>query len=145
MVEPGPGASNTTQRRDRTHTSVPRQVVTFGRPVRSTRFQVYSREKRVAFMGMESEMNNSWIRVGMVVGVLVILVGGASTLATPDLIKKDTMKCGHLKNDACGTTCEDSVYTHGLCVDDKTGETWAISVQCCCCADGSNHRSFIGG
>lgn len=90
-------------------------------------------------------MRNTWIRGGVVVAVLVVVIAGASALATPDLIKKDTTKCGNLKQDACRTTCEDSVYTQGLCVDDKTGETWAISVQCCCCTEGANHRSFIGG
>ncbi len=81
----------------------------------------------------------------MVVGVLVVVVAGVSTLATPDLIKKDTVKCGSVQHDACSTTCEASVYTHGLCVDDKTNETSAISIQCCCCTEGANHRSFIGG
>ena len=63
----------------------------------------------------------------------------------PDLIKKDTSKCGSLKNDVCFTTCENSVYVIGLCRDDRDGSTSAISVQCCCCTDGANHRSFIGG
>lgn len=90
-------------------------------------------------------MKNSWIRFGTVVMVLGVLVAGASALATPDLIKKDTMKCGSLKQDACTTSCESSVYSHGMCVDDKTGESWAITVECCCCTEGANHRSFIGG
>ncbi len=90
-------------------------------------------------------MKTSWIRLGMVVGVLVVVVAGVSTLATPDLIKKDTVKCGSVQHDACSTTCEASVYTHGLCVDDKTQVTSAISIQCCCCTEGANHRSFIGG
>jgi hypothetical protein len=90
-------------------------------------------------------MRSPWIRLGIVVGVLVVLVAGASALATPDRIKKDTVKCGNLKQDACTSTCEGSVYTHGLCVDDRTGETSAITVQCCCCTEGANHRPFIGG
>lgn len=90
-------------------------------------------------------MKNFWVRFGIVAGILIVIVAGASALATPDLIKKDTAKCGSLQHDVCGIRCEDSVYTHGVCVDDRTGETWAISVQCCCCTDGSNHRSFIGG
>jgi hypothetical protein len=90
-------------------------------------------------------MKNSWIRLGVVIGILVGIVAGVSALATPDLIKKDTMKCGSLKQDVCNTTCEASVYTQGLCRDDKTGATSAISVQCCCCTEGANQRSFIGG
>ena len=61
------------------------------------------------------------------------------------LIKKDTVKCGSVQHYACDTPCEGSAYTHGVCVDDKTGETSAITVQCCCCTEGANHRSFIGG
>ena len=90
-------------------------------------------------------MKGSWIRLGTVVGVLAVIVAGASALATPDLIKKDTAKCGHLKNSVCATSCEDSVYTNGLCRDDRDGSTSAVSVQCCCCTEGANHRSFIGG
>lgn len=90
-------------------------------------------------------MKSSWVRLGTVAGVLAVVLAAASALATPDLIKKDTAKCGQLKHLYCTTTCEDSVYTHGLCRDDRTGETSAISVQCCCCTDGANHRSYIGG
>jgi hypothetical protein len=90
-------------------------------------------------------MKSSWIRLGMLVGVVAVIVAGTSALATPDLIKKDTTKCGNLKNDLCTITCESSVYTVGLCRDDRDGSTSAISVQCCCCTEGANHRSFIGG
>lgn len=90
-------------------------------------------------------MRISAARIGIVVAVLGAVVVGVSALATPDLIKKDTSKCGQLKSSVCGTTCEDSVYTNGLCRDDRDGTTSAISVQCCCCTEGANHRSFIGG
>jgi hypothetical protein len=90
-------------------------------------------------------MKNSWIRLSTVAGVLAVIVAGASVLATPSLIKKDTTKCGHLKNYVCTTTCEDSVHNNGLCRDDRDGSTSPISVQCCCCTEGANHRSFIGG
>jgi len=90
-------------------------------------------------------MRSSWTRLGIVAGVVAVIIAGASALATPDLIKKDTSKCGHLKNNYCTTTCEDSVYTIGLCRDDRDGSTSAVSVQCCCCTEGANHRSFIGG
>lgn len=90
-------------------------------------------------------MKSLWIRLGLVAGVLAVVLAGASALATPDLGKKDTFKCGQLKSSVCGTSCENSVYTNGLCRDDRTGATSAISVQCCCCTEGANHRSFIGG
>ncbi len=89
-------------------------------------------------------MKSFWIRLVLVVGVLVVIVAGAATLATPDLIKKDTTKCGNLQR-YCTISCADSVYTHGACRDDKTGVISAISVECCCCTEGANHRSFIGG
>ena len=64
---------------------------------------------------------------------------------TIHLDKKDTSKCGHLKY-YCDRTCEESPYTGvGLCRDDQTGETSAISVVCCCCTEGSQHRSYLGG
>ena len=90
-------------------------------------------------------MNNSWIRLVTVSAAFAAIVAGASALATPDLIKKDTTKCGHLKNSVCSTSCEASVYTNGLCRDDRDGSTSAVSVECCCCTEGANHRSFIGG
>jgi len=90
-------------------------------------------------------MQRSWIRLSTVAGVLAVIVAGASALATPSLIKKDTTKCGWLKSRYCATSCEDSVYTVGLCRDDRTGATYAISVECCCCTPGANHRSYIGG
>ena len=90
-------------------------------------------------------MKLAWIRLGTVAGLLAAVLVGASALATPDLIKKDTMKCGYLKNRVCTTTCEDSVYTIGLCRDDRDGSTSLLSVECCCCTEGANHRSFIGG
>lgn len=89
-------------------------------------------------------MTSTWVRLGFVAGVLATVLAGASALAKPDLVKKDTFKCGPLKNSVCGTSCEDSVYVNGLCRDDRTGATSAVSVQCCC-TEGANHRSFIGG
>jgi hypothetical protein len=44
----------------------------------------------------------------------------------------------------CKTSCEDSTYTIGLC-QEANGEVSAISVECCCCTDGFQRRSFIGG
>lgn len=81
-------------------------------------------------------MQPTWIGGALVAGVLGVVGLGGSAPATPDLIKKDTSKCGSLKN---------SVYTFGLCRDDRTGEASAISVQCCCCTEGANQPSFIGG
>ena len=85
------------------------------------------------------------IRLGIVAGLLAAILVGVSALATPDPEKKDTTKCGYLKSRVCATTCEDSVYTIGLCRDDRDGSTSRISVECCCCTEGANHRSFIGG
>lgn len=90
-------------------------------------------------------MKNLSFRFGIVLVLVFVMVAGVSALAKPDLIKKDTKKCGGLRHDACRTTCEDSVYFIGACRNDKTGETWASTVQCCCCTEGSNRRSFIGG
>lgn len=90
-------------------------------------------------------MKNFWARLGVVAGLFAVVLAGAWALATPDPIKKDTIKCGRLRNQVCGTSCEGSVYTSGLCRDDRDGSTSAISVQCCCCTEGANHRSFIGG
>ena len=90
-------------------------------------------------------MKNPWLRAGTFAVALTAILAGASALATPSLERKDTKKCGYLKSRYCATTCEDSVYSNGLCVDDRTGQTSAVSVQCCCCTPGANHRSFIGG
>lgn len=60
-------------------------------------------------MRKEDEMKNTWVRFGIVAGVLAACLTGASALATPDLVKKDTSKCGELKHRVCGTSCEDSV------------------------------------
>ncbi len=91
-------------------------------------------------------MRNLWIRLGIVAGVLVVIVAGVSTLADPPTLEdRDTSNCGSLHHDACDRTCEESQYTHGLCIDKANGSTSAISVQCCCCTDGWQHRSFMGG
>lgn len=93
-------------------------------------------------------MKNVWVRSGVTVVVLLVMVAGISALAKPDPLKMDTSKCAKLRsarNNACRITCEDSVYTIGYCRDNKTGQTWNISVQCCCCTDGWSRRSFIGG
>lgn len=104
-------------------------------------------------------MRNSWIRLGIVVGVLVVLLGGASTLAdqvtwmtvnesegTP-IIRRDTTRCKKLQY-YCTRTCEESPYTGaGVCQDSNGygGQTSPISVVCCCCTEGWQHRSYIGG
>ena len=105
------------------------------------------------------EMKHSWIRLGVVVGVLVVFVVGASTLADqavsmtaiePDgivIVKKDTTRCRKLQ-DYCTRTCEESTYPGtGMCQEGGGyhGPTSAISVECCCCTPGWEHRSYIGG
>jgi hypothetical protein len=51
--------------------------------------------------------------------------------------------CPNRQSD-CNISCEESEYTHGVCVDYATGEGAGISVQCCCCTDGWENRTFIG-
>ena len=88
-------------------------------------------------------MKNSWIRLGIVAGVLAVMVAGASTLATPEPEKKDSFSCGYLRqHDACATTCEDSAYTRGLCRDNRNRVLEFKTVQCCCCTEGWQHRSY---
>jgi hypothetical protein len=71
-------------------------------------------------------------------------VATAAALASSSPEKKDTTKCWNLKNYACATTCEDSVYIVGVCIDDREGSGSAISVECCC-TEGANHRSYYRG
>ena len=89
-------------------------------------------------------MKHTWIRLSIAAGVLGVALASTLALGTPDPIKKDTSSCGSLKNRVCGT-CEGSVHNFGLCVDDRTGQTFDFSVECCCCTEGANHRSWIGG
>lgn len=93
-------------------------------------------------------MKSFSIRLGLVTGVLAIIVAGASALATQDPIKKDTRRCRSKQAQAyCSTptACEDSVYTIGVCRDDQTGAESPLTIQCCCCTEGSDQRSWIGG
>ena len=88
-------------------------------------------------------MNSFWIRLGIVVGALAVMVVGASTLAAPDPAKNHVYSCGDLRHsDACAITCEDSVYTQGLCYDKRNHVAEFRTVQCCCCADGWKNRSY---
>ena len=98
-------------------------------------------------------MKNAWIRPSLVVGVLLVMAAGAWTLAIDinvdapqiNIIKKDTTSCRKLQY-YCNHTCEESPYTGvGLCREGKDGPTSAISVVCCCCTEGSEHRYYIGG
>ncbi len=91
-------------------------------------------------------MRNIWIRLGIVAGVLAVIAIGTSALANQDPWKHDVFSCGKVRHDACTITCEESVYdNYGACRDDRDGSTSAITIQCCCCTDGWQHRSFIGG
>jgi len=88
------------------------------------------------------------IRLVVVVGVFAALITGATALAkgTQWIIRKDTTQCSKwLNKNVCTTTCEESVYTHGVCRDDSTGAESAVTFECCCCTDGAETRSFIGG
>ena len=88
-------------------------------------------------------MNSFWIRLGIGAGVVAVVVVGASALAAPDPEKKDLFSCGTLRHgDACATTCEDSVYTQGLCVDKKNHVVEFKTVQCCCCTEFWKNHSY---
>jgi predicted nucleic acid binding AN1-type Zn finger protein len=89
-------------------------------------------------------MKSFSIRLGIVMGVLAVIIAGATVLAKGP--PKDTTRCSSwLKKNVCTTTCENSVYTHGVCRDDSTGAESAITFECCCCTAGAENRSFIGG
>ena len=93
-------------------------------------------------------MKSFSIRLGIVTGVLAIIVAGATALAknADQIIRKDTTQCSRwLRQNVCTTTCADSVYTHGVCRDDRDGSETSITFECCCCTDGAENRSFIGG
>lgn len=93
-------------------------------------------------------MKSLSIRLGIVTGVLAVIVAGSTSLAKgPQWFdNKNTTRCSMwLKKNVCTTTCADSVYTIGECRDDRDGTTSAISFECCCCTDGAENRSFIGG
>lgn len=88
------------------------------------------------------------IRLGVVTGLFAVIIAGATALAKgPQWIaNKDTTRCSKwLKQNVCTTSCEDSVYSHGVCRDDRDGSTSAITFECCCCTAGAENRSFIGG
>jgi len=93
-------------------------------------------------------MKSFSIRLVVVTGVLAVIIAGATTLAKGPqwIIHKDTTKCSQwLKKNVCTTTCEDSVYTHGVCRNDSDGSESGITFECCCCTPGAENRSFIGG
>jgi hypothetical protein len=90
------------------------------------------------------KVKNWWMRLGVVAGVLVVFVYAASTLAV-NIANKDTLSCKKLQS-VCSRSCADSPYTgFGLCQEGTHGATSPVSVQCCCCTDGWEHRYFIGG
>jgi len=93
-------------------------------------------------------MKSFSIRLGIVTGVLAVIIVGATALAKGPqwIINKDTTQCSKwLNKNVCTTTCEGSVYTHGVCRDDRDGSESAITFACCCCTAGAENRSFIGG
>jgi hypothetical protein len=102
-------------------------------------------------------MKNLSFRFRVAAAVVFVLLAGALTTAdqivsmsvtdetqTVHIIKKDTSSCKKLQS-YCSISCEDSTYTHGVCREGTHGATSAISVQCCCCTEGFEHRYFIGG
>ena len=94
-------------------------------------------------------MTSLAIRLGIVAGVLTVIVASASALATRNPIKDDTRRCTSKRRAQIyctgPTACADSVYTIGVCRDDDTGEESPVTIECCCCTDGFEHRTWIGG
>lgn len=91
-------------------------------------------------------MKNGWFRLGIVAGVLAVVFAGASALADRPG-PQDTTRCKDLQY-YCTRTCAESPYTgFGLCQEGngRGSRTSPISVQCCCCTEGWQHRSYIGG
>jgi hypothetical protein len=99
-------------------------------------------------------MNNKWIRLGFVLGVVFVLGAGAWALAVDvagvdlskfDIVKKDTISCRKAQS-YCSQACGERPYPGvGVCQDGKGGPTSAITIECCCCTDGWEKRYFIGG
>ena len=102
-------------------------------------------------------MKSSWMPARVAAAVVFVLVAGARTTAgeiatlagiSPDnknIIKKDTRSCKKYHEYYCTRTCEESVYTIGVCREGKNGPESPISVECCCCTEGFENRYFIGG
>jgi hypothetical protein len=93
-------------------------------------------------------MRSFLIRLGIVTGIFAVIIAGAAALAksAQQISHKDTTVCSKwLNKNVCTTTCADSVYTIGVCRDDRDGSETAITFECCCCTPGAENRSFIGG
>jgi len=93
-------------------------------------------------------MKSFSIRLGIITVVLAAIVAGATALAKNAnwVEKANTTQCSKwLRKNVCTTTCEESVYSIGACRDDTTGSESGITFECCCCTDGAENRSWIGG
>ena len=51
--------------------------------------------------------------------------------------------CSQERGSYCHLTCGETTYGGGLC-QEANGDVSAITVECCCCTDGWQRRSFIG-
>ena len=76
----------------------------------------------------------------LVAAIVFTAMAVSQTAAHPP---RDFTKCQKLQ-DVCSTTCADSTYHGvGLCREGRDGAEVPISIECCCCTDGSNNRVWI--
>jgi hypothetical protein len=96
------------------------------------------------------ERKNSWSHRRVAAAAVFVLLAGAWTTAddvawiAPELLKQYTLESTKCKHYVCAQTCEESTYTGGYCLDAKR-VVEAVSIECCCCTEGSKYRVFLGG
>ncbi len=86
-------------------------------------------------------MRISWRRVGMMVGVVVVLVAGGQTSATKPY-KQSVVKCSPgicAPDKSCATPAAPKV-----CGETKDGPYFVATIYCCCCTEGWRDRWFFG-
>jgi len=85
-------------------------------------------------------MKNSWIRLSVVAGVLVVLVATAWALGATRPFKPSVTKC---PQPACTIPC-DTPADVKICSEGKNGPTFPSTYACCCCNEDSKNRWFHG-
>lgn len=88
---------------------------------------------------------NSLGRGAVVAIVLVVGMAGVWTLATPHPL--DEFPCSQMRRSCKGIDdgCSVPYPGVGLCRNDVTGESFTVSVECCCCRKNFQDFTFIGG
>jgi len=87
-------------------------------------------------------MTASRIRLGLVVFVLAVLVGGTWALARPN--PYSLVKCTKYTCYSPGV-CETPYTGNGYCTQGKNGPGFPSNIGCCCCAGGDiSNRWFHG-